>query len=326
MTLSPAPALAPQASDPALRSTCRGDRYLVPTWATRSPVIARQGMAATSHPLATQVAVDVLRAGGSAVDAAIAANAALGFLEPTGAGLGGDLFALLWSAADQRLHGLNASGRSPAGLTLEQLQQELRGAEEIPLPGPLSVTVPGAVDGWWELHARFGRLPWAELLAPAIRYAREGAPVPSYIAALWARGAALADQPGFAETFFRSGQAPRTGEIFRNPALAETLQQLAEGGRDTFYRGEIARELDAFCRRAGCHLRYEDLAAHRSEWVEPIGVDFHRHRVWQLPPNGQGLAVLQMLRLLEPFDLRSLGHNSAAYLRHLIEAKKIVYE
>ncbi len=326
MTLFPAPIRAQQPVDPALRHTDRGDRYFGPAWVARSPVIAQHGMAATSHPIATQVAVDILKAGGSAVDAAIAANAVIGFLEPTGNGIGGDLFALVWSAREGRLYGLNASGRSPRGLTLPQLRRELGERQTIPLLGPLPVTVPGAVDGWWELHQRFGRRPWPEVLAPAIRYAREGAPVPPYIAGLWARGTRLAEQPGFAETFLPGGRAPQTGEVFRNPNLTNTLQRIAEGGRDAFYRGEIARTMDAFCRRVGCHLRYEDLAAHRSEWVEPIGVDFRGYRVWQIPPNTQGLAVLQMLRLLEPYDLRAMGHNSAEYLHHLIEAKKIVFE
>jgi gamma-glutamyltranspeptidase / glutathione hydrolase len=311
--------------DPATAATAGGDRYFGPAWATRSPAIARNGMAATSHPIATQVAVDVLKRGGSAVDAAIAANAVIGFLEPTGNGIGGDLFALVWSAEEVRLHGLNASGRSPAGLSLEAMREAVGGAETIPLLGPLPVTVPGAVDGWWELHRRFGRLPWAEVLAPAIRYAREGAPVPPYIAGLWQRAVRMADQPGFADTFLPGGRAPRTGEVFRNPDLARTLELIARDGRDAFYRGDVARTVDAFCRRVGCHLRYEDLAAHRSDWVEPISTDFHGYTVWQMPPNTQGLAVLQMLRLLEGYDLRAMGHNSAEYLHHVVEAKKIAY-
>jgi gamma-glutamyltranspeptidase / glutathione hydrolase len=326
MTLSAAPSLGQQPVDPLLRQTGTGDRYFGPAFAARSPVIARNAMAATSHPIATQVAVDVLRAGGNAIDAAIAANAVIGFLEPTGNGIGGDLFAIVWSARDQRLHGLNASGRSPRGLSLEQLRRQLGDADEIPLLGPLPVTVPGAVDGWWELHQRFGSRPWAELLQPAIHYAREGAPVPPYIGALWQRATRLADQPGFAGTFLPGGRAPEIGELFRNPALANTLERIAAGGSDAFYRGDIARTMDDFCRRVGCHLRYEDLDAHRSDWVEPIGVDFHGYRMWQLPPNGQGLALLQMLRLLEPYDLRAMGHNSPDYLHHLIEAKKIAYE
>jgi gamma-glutamyltranspeptidase / glutathione hydrolase len=309
-----------------MRTYGRGDRYCGPPCAARSPVIAGNGMAATSHPIATQVAVDVLKGGGNAIDAAIAANAVIGFLEPTGNGIGGDLFAIVCSARDQRLHGLNASGRAPRGLSLEQLRRELAGAGEIPLTGPLPVTVPGAVDGWWLLHRRFGSLPWGELLAPAIGYARQGAPLPPFISSAWARSTHLGDQPGFAATFLPSGRAPRVGEVFRNPALATTLQLIAEGGRDAFYRGEIATTIDAFCRRVGCYLRREDLEAHRSEWVNPIGVDFHGVRVWQLPPNGQGLAALQMLRLLEGYDLRAMGHNTADYLHHLIEVKKIAYE
>jgi gamma-glutamyltranspeptidase / glutathione hydrolase len=326
MTLSASPSLGQQPVDPLHRLTGGGDRYFGPSFAARSPTIARNGMAATSHPLATQVAVDVLRAGGNAVDAAIAANAAIGFLEPTGNGIGGDLFAIVWSARDGRLYGLNASGRAPRGLTLEQLRRELGDADEIPLLGPLPVTVPGAVDGWWELHQRFGSRPWAELLAPAIRYADEGAPVPPYIAGLWARATRLREQPGFAETFLPGGRAPGIGESFRNPGLARTLQRVADGGRDAFYRGEIARTVDTFCRRVGCWLRYEDLAGHQSEWVDPVGVDYQGYRVWQIPPNGQGLALLQMLRLLEPYDLRAMGHNSADYLHHLVEAKKLAYE
>jgi len=303
-----------------------GDRYFPPELARRSAVIAPHAMAATSHPLATQVALEVLRAGGNAVDAAIAANAAIGFLEPTGNGIGGDLFALVWSAREGRLHGLNASGRAPAGVTLERVLADLAGAAEIPTTHPHSITVPGAVDGWFALHERFGSRPMAELLAPAVRYAREGAPVPHYIAGLWARSARLAEQPGFARVFLPGGRAPVKGERFRNPELARTLERIGEEGRDAFYRGEIAAELDAWCRRSGCHLRLEDLAAHRSEWVEPVGVDFAGYRMWQLPPSGQGLAVLQMLRLLEGADLRGMGHNSAPYLHHLIEAKKIAYE
>jgi gamma-glutamyltranspeptidase / glutathione hydrolase len=326
MTLSAVPSLAQAPADPLLRDTGGGDRYFGHGFAARSPSLARNGMAATSHPLATQVAVDVLRAGGNAIDAAIAANAAIGVLEPTGNGLGGDLFAILWSARDGRLYGLNASGRAPLGLTLEQLRAELGEAEEIPLLGPLPVTVPGAVDGWWEMHRRFGSRPWAELLEPAAHYAEEGAPVPPYIAGLWDRAPRLADQPGFAATFLPDGRSPGVGEVFRNPDLARTLRQIAAGGRDVFYEGAIAATIDAFCRRVGCYLRAEDLAAHRSEWVEPVSVDFRGFAVHQIPPNGQGLALLQMLRILEPFDLRAMGHNSADYLHHLIEAKKIAYE
>jgi gamma-glutamyltranspeptidase / glutathione hydrolase len=300
------------------------DRIEGRAFATRSEVWARNGAVATSHPLATGVALELLRRGGSAVDAAIGANAALALMEPTGAGLGGDLFALIWSARERRLHGLNASGRSPFGLSLEELR---RRGPEIPAAGPLPVSVPGCMDGWSELHARFGRLSLAEILAPTIEYARAGVPVPQYIAWCWARGGRrLASQPNFAGTFLPGGRAPREGEVFRNPDLANTLEQIATGGRDAFYRGALAERMDAFCRRVGCALRLRDLEEHRSTWETPLSTRYRGAEVWELPPNGQGLAVLQMLNLLEGFDLRSAGFGSAAELHLLIEAKKLVFE
>jgi gamma-glutamyltranspeptidase / glutathione hydrolase len=303
-----------------------GDRYFGQAFAKRSATIAPHAMAATSHPLATQAALEVMRAGGNAIDAAIAANALIGFLEPTGNGIGGDLFAIVWSAEEGALLGLNASGRAPAGVTLDHVRADLNNEREIPLMNPHSITVPGAVDGWFELHERLGALPMGEVLAPAIRYARDGAPVPQYIAGLWARAPRLATQPGFAEVFLPDGRAPREGEMIRNAALANTLERVASGGREAFYRGEIAQEIDAWCREVGCYLTADDMAAHRSEWVRPVGVDFRGYTMWQLPPNGQGIAALQMLQLLQPYDLETMGHNSAAYLHHLIEAKKIAYE
>ena len=302
-----------------------GDRITGRAFATRSEVIARHAMAATSQPLATQVALEIMRKGGSAVDAAIAANACLALMEPTGCGLGGDLFAIVWDPKTKRLYGLNASGRSPMGLKREYFIE--KGYKHIPPFGPLPVTVPGCVDGWFELHERFGRLPMREVLAPAIRYAREGFPVSELIAYYWDRGGRfLSKYPGFADTFLPDGRAPRVGEIFRNEKLARTLERIAEGGRDVFYRGEIAEQIDAFCRRVGCFLRKEDLAAHRSTWVDPVSTTYRGYRVWELPPNGQGIATLQMLNILEGFDLRSLGHNTAPYLHLMIEVKKIVYE
>ncbi|MCH7719980.1 MAG: gamma-glutamyltransferase [Planctomycetes bacterium] len=302
-----------------------GDRLTGRSFATRSEVIARSGMAATSHPLATQIAIDILQRGGTAVDAAIAANAALGLMEPTGSGIGGDLFAIVWSTKDQKLHGLNASGRSPRGLTRQHFAEQK--LDSIPARGPLPVSVPGCLDGWFELHRRFGRLPMAELLAPAIEYARDGFPVTEVIGYYWSRGGAvLADQPNFAATYLPGGKAPTKGEIFRNPDLARTYDLIARQGRDAFYRGELAATIDAFCRRTGCFLRAEDLATHKSTWVDPVSTNYRGYDVWELPPNGQGIAVLQMLNLLEPIDLRALGHNSADYLHHLVEAKKIAYE
>jgi len=308
---------------PQAPPTFGGDRITGRAFATRSAVIARHGAAATSQPLATQIAIDILKKGGSAVDAAIAANAALGLMEPTGSGIGGDLFAIVWDG--RKLHGLNASGRSPRGLTLEHLRQQ--GIERLPALGPLPVTVPGCVDGWYGLHRKFGKLPMKEILQPAIRYAREGFPVSQLIAHYWARGAGyLEGLPGFAATFLPGGRAPVEGEIFRNPALADTLERIARGGRDTFYKGELADRMAAFCERTGCFLRKRDFAEHTSTWVEPVSTNYRGYDVWELPPNGQGIAALQMLNVLESYPLRKLGHNSAAYLHLHVEAKKLAYE
>jgi len=306
-------------------SAAGGDRVTGRAFATRSEVFARHGMAATSQPLVTQIALDVLKRGGTAVDAAIAANAALGLMEPTGAGIGGDLFAIVWEARTKQLHGLNASGRSPRGLTREHFARA--GLTSVPDFGPLPVSVPGCVDGWFALHQRFGRLPMKDLLTPAIRYAKEGFPVSEVIADAWGRGARVLDgQPGFAATFLPAGKAPGKGDLFANPALAATYEQIAAGGRSAFYEGPIAARIDAFCREVGCFLRAEDLASHHAEWVAPISTNYRGYDVWELPPNGQGLAALQMLDLLEGYDLEAMGHNSSAYLHHLVEAKKIAYE
>ncbi len=302
-----------------------GDRITGRSFATRSEVIARHGMAATSQPLATQAAVDILQQGGSAVDAAVAANAVLALMEPTGCGLGGDLFAMVWDAASGKLHGLNGSGRSPRSLTLEEFRR--RGLTRVPSHGPLPVTVPGAVDGWFALHGRFGRLPMTKVLEPAIRYAREGFPVSELVAYYWERSAPLLSRfAGFKETFLPGGRAPRKGEIFRNPDLAGTLERLAGGGRDAFYKGEIARTIDAFMKREGGFLSYEDLTAHGSEWVEPVSASYRGYDVWELPPNGQGIAALQMLNLLEGYDLAELGFGSADYVHLFVEAKKLAFE
>lgn len=302
-----------------------GDRLTGKMFATRSEVISTHGMVATSQPLAAAVGLDVLRNGGTAVDAAIATNAMLGLTEPTGNGLGGDLFAIVWDNGSQRLYGLNASGRCPKLLNLDYFRQN--DIKEIPYTGMLPVTVPGCVDGWFELHKRFGRLPMREILAPAIKYSREGFPVTELISYYWALGAErLKDQPNFAETFMPGGTTPAKGEIFRNLDLGRTLQRITEGGRDIFYRGEIAREIDAFSQRVGGFIRYDDLAEHTSTWVEPVSTNYRGYDVWELPPNGQGIAVLQMLNILEGFDLGDLEHNGAEYLHLLIEAKKIAYE
>ncbi|GAB3717244.1 gamma-glutamyltransferase [Spirosoma flavus] len=291
-------------------------------------------MVATSHPLATQIGLDILKQGGTAVDAAIAANAALGVVEPNNGGIGGDLFAIVWSAKDKKLYGLNASGRSPKGLSYDSLRSMLGTRQLLPLYGPLSVSVPGAVDGWFQLHQRFGKLPIASLLKPSIQYAREGVPVPQVIAFSWqvaarrlAESQAIVGEFGnFQKTFLIDGKAPVEGQLFRNPDLAATYQKIATGGRNAFYTGAIADTIDRYARRAGLFLRKVDLVAHRSTWIEPVSVNYRGYDVFELPPNGQGISVLQMLTILEGFDLKKLGHNSADYLHLLVEAKKLAFE
>lgn len=300
------------------------DRITGKTFATRSEVYATHGMAATSQPLATQVAIDVLKQGGSAVDAAIAANAMLGLVEPTGSGVGGDLFAIVWSAKDKRLYGLNASGRSPKSLTVEKINA--LGIDYLPPHGPLPVSVPGAVDGWFELHDKFGKLSMAENLAPAIQYAREGFPVSEVIAYYMGRSAAsLGKFPGFKETYMPNGKMPKTGDIFKNPALANTYEKIAKGGRDAFYKGDIAKSIDNYMKAQDGYLSYEDLASHTSEWVEPVSANYRGYDVWELPPNGQGIAALQILKTMEPFDVASMGFNSPDYVHLFVEAKKLAF-
>lgn len=304
------------------------DRITGETFATRSEVIAKHAMAATSQPLATQVALDVMRRGGNAIDAAIAANATLGLMEPTGNGMGGDLFAIVWIQSEQKLYGLNASGRSPKGLSFEQMQAELEKQKRtmIPSTGPLPVSVPGCVDGWFSLHGRFGSMPMKDVLAPAISYAREGFPVSELIAYYWARSGNLARYPGFRETYLPDGKAPRKGEIFRNPALANTLEKIANNGRDEFYKGSIAKTIAAYMAKQGGYLSEQDLADHHSDWVEPVSLDYRGYTVWELPPNGQGIAALQILGILEPFDLRKAGFGSTQHIHWFVEAKKLAFE
>ncbi len=291
----------------------------------RSMVLATEGMVATSQPLAVQVGIDILKRGGNAIDAAIAVNATLGVVEPMSCGLGGDLFAIVWDAKSERLYGLNGSGRSPYSLDRDVFVE--RDLDRIPLRGVLSWSVPGCVDGWHVLSERFGHLMIAELLAPAIGYAEHGFPVSPRIARAWARAAALLRQDPFSsETFLPGGETPAVGDVFSNPNLARSLRAIAREGRDAFYLGEIAEKVVATSERLGGYLSMRDLSSHESEWVEPIGVKYRDYDVWELPPNTQGLAVLEMLRILDGFDLASMGHNSAAYLHHLVEAKKLAYE
>ena len=301
------------------------DRPFGQYFATRSVVAAKNGMAATSHPLATQTAVAILRQGGSAMDAAIGANAVLGLVEPTGSGIGGDLFAIVWDAQQRELRGLNGSGCSPQSLTLDALHA--MGLERIPAHGPLSVSVPGAVDGWFTLHEAFGRLPMTDVLAPAIGYAEQGFPVTEIIAGYWAQDAALfKDYPGFADLYMPGGRAPLAGETFANPSLAETYRTIAEAGRAGFYEGQVARRIHEFMDANGGYLSEDDLAAHRSEWVNPVSTNYRGYDVWEIPPNNQGITVLQMLNVLEAYDLASWGPQHPDYLHTLIEAKKLAFE
>lgn len=306
------------------------DRVTGKPFATRSEVYAPHAMAATSHPLATQIALQTMRDGGSAVDAAIAANAALGLMEPTGNGIGGDLFAIVWDPKTKRLHGYNGSGRSPKALTLDEFKR--RGLTDIPAHGPLPVSVPGTVDAWFALHGRFGKRTMAQNLAPTIRYARDGHPVHEVIAYYWGRSVpVLSKWPGFKEQFTVDGdtpdqrRGPRRGETWRNPNLANTLEKIANGGRDAFYKGDIARSIDAYFKANDGFLRYEDLAAHRGEWVDPVSTNYRGYDVWELPPNGQGIAVLQILNLLEPYDLKSYGFGSPEHVHLFVEAKKLAF-
>ncbi len=301
------------------------DRITGKPFVTRSEVIAQHGMAATSQPLATQIALDILKSGGNAIDAAIAANALLGLVEPTGSGMGGDLFAIIWDAKSQKLYALNSSGWSPKSLSLQYFKE--KGYKKIPAFGPLPVTVPGAVAGWFAMHDKFGSMPMKKILQPAINYARNGFPMTELIAYYMERsGYFLQKYPGFKETYMPNGHTPRKGEIFKNPDLANTLEKIAKGGRDAFYKGEIAKTIDKFIHEQGGFLSYDDLAEFQPEWVEPVSTNYRGYDVWEIPPNGQGIAALQILNILEQFDIKSMGFGSADYIHLFTEAKKLVFE
>jgi len=302
-----------------------GDRITGKPFATRSEVLATHGMVATSVPLATQIGLDVLKKGGTAVDAAIAANAALGLMEPVSNGVGGDLFAIVWDAKTKKLHGYNGSGRSPKSLSLQYFVDH--NIKEIPPLGPLPVNVPGTVDGWFALHDRFGKLTMKDDLAPAIRYAREGFPVTELIARYWQLSVPrLSQYPGFKEQMTLDGRAPQKGEIWKNSNLANTLQAIADGGRDAFYKGKIAHVIGDYFKANGGFLSYEDMAAHKGEWVEPISTSYRGVEVWELPPNGQGLAALEILNVLEGYDLKKYGFGSPEHVHLFVEAKKLAWE
>jgi gamma-glutamyltranspeptidase/glutathione hydrolase len=310
-----------------------GDRIAGETFASRSVVFGRTGAAATAHPLATLAAIDILRAGGSAVDAAIAANACLGFLEPVSCGVGGDCFAMIWDPKAGKLAGLNGSGRSPRSLSLATQRARARDGF-ISLYGAVAVSTPGAVDAWWTLHGRYGRLPWARLFEPAIEMAEAGAPVPQTIAYYLAASYRLFTKPGlgieeidnFKKVWAPEGRTPAEGEVFANPALASTYRRIAEHGREGFYGGETAHVIDTYFKRIGGWLSAADLAAHRSVWAEPRSTNYRGVDVWALPPNSQGLSTLQILNILENFDLAGLGFQSPASLHLQVEAKRLAFE
>ncbi len=316
---------------PAAAARAQVDRVTGRAFATRSEVLARHGMVCTSVPAATQVGLNILQRGGSAVDAAIAANAVLGLMEPVSNGIGGDLFAIVYVAKENKLYGLNGSGRAPLGLSYDGMKAELDKLHRTTIPplGMLPISVPGCVDAWQQLHDKFGKLPLAEDLTGAIRYAEEGFPVTELIAYYWGRGVPIyKTQPGaFLETYTLDGKgrAPAKGDIFKNPALARTLRLIAEQGRDAYYKGEVADKIDAFMRANGGYLRKVDFERHTSTWVEPAKVNYRGYEVYELPPNSQGIATLQILNILEGFDLKAMGFQSAQAFHAMIEAKKIAF-
>ncbi|MEO8925976.1 MAG: gamma-glutamyltransferase family protein [Caulobacteraceae bacterium] len=330
-----APTLAAVNNNPDLArpDVHAGDRVAGANFASRSTAWGVHGAAATAHPLATLTAIDILRAGGSAVDAAVAANAALGFLEPVSCGVGGDCFVMLWDPKTRKVVGLNGSGRSPRSLSLETQRARARNGLIAPF-GAAAVSTPGAVDAWWTLHQRYGRLKWADLFAPAIELAQKGAPVPQTIAAYLAGSYKVFTRPdagieeieNFKKVWAPKGRTPAEGEVFANPALAHTYRLIAAGGREGFYGGEAATVIDAYFKRIGGWLTKADLAAHHSQWVQPASTSYRGVDVWALPPNSQGLSTLQILNMLEGFDMKALGFQSTASLHVQVEAKRLAFE
>ena len=300
------------------------DRITGELFSSRSEVIAENGMIATSHPLATQVGIDILKSGGNAVDAAIAANATIGLMEPTGNGIGGDLFAIIWIEKDKKLYGLNASGKSPENLTLDFFKKNEMA--EIPAYGPLSVSVPGCVDGWFEMHEKFGNISMEKILQPAIDYAENGFPVTELVSYYMdIANKNFYNYPNFKETYHINKSTPKKGQIFKNKDLANTLKIISNEGRKGFYEGKIAKTISKFIIEQGGFLSYDDLKNHTSDWIEPVSTNYRGYDVWELPPNGQGIAALQILNLLESFDIESMGFGSANYIHHFVEAKKIAF-
>ncbi|WP_405206641.1 gamma-glutamyltransferase [Aquimarina sp. LLG6339-5] len=305
------------------------DRITGESFATRSVVLGQNGMVATSHPLATQIGLDILKKGGNAIDAAIAANAALGLMEPTGCGIGGDLFAIVWDGKTKKLYGLNASGRSPKNLTFDYFEKH--NMSKIPSHGALPVSVPGAIDGWFELHQKFGSKSMEEILAPAIDYAEKGFPLTELIAWYLQRSIPFFESKGFpniVDTYKsqNGGKLPNEGEIYKNPYLASTYRKIAKNGRDAFYKGDIAQIISDFIQKQGGFLSVQDLSDHKSEWVEPVSINYRGYDIWELPPNGQGIAALQMLQILKGYDFSDIEFGSVEHLHLFTEAKKLAFE
>ena len=301
------------------------DRILGKDFATRSEVIATNGMAATSHPLATQTAIDVLKNGGNAIDAAIAANAVLGLVEPTGCGIGGDLFAIVWIEQDKKLYGLNSSGPAAQDMTIENLKA--MGINKIPPFGPLPVTVPGAVAGWTALHKRFGKTPFDELFNNAIYYADNGFPITEVVGYYFQLSSErYKDYPNFRDVWMPNGKALKKGDVFVNKDLSNTYKQIAKSYGESFYKGDIAQTISKFIVEQGGFLSVNDLKNYKPEWITPVSSNYRGFDVWELPPNGQGIAALQILNILEQYDVSNMGHNSAEYIHLFTEAKKLAYE
>ena len=301
------------------------DRITGLPFATRSEVIGQNGMAATSHPLATQTAIDILKSGGNAIDAAIAANAVLGLVEPTGCGIGGDLFAIVWDEKTNQLYGLNSSGPSPKKMSIDYVKQQ--GFEKIPAYGALPVTVPGAVAGWSTLHDKFGKMPFENLFDNAIDYANNGFPVTELIAYYLERSSSIfKDYENFSSVWMPNGATPKKGEIFKNPLLARTYQAIAKTDGNSFYEGSTAAEIIKILNENGNPMRLDDLRNFSPEWVEPVSTNYRGYDVWELPPNGQGIAALQILNILENYDIRNMGFDSVEYIHLFVEAKKLAFE
>ena len=300
------------------------DRITRKNFATRSEVLGQNGMVATSHPLATQIGIDILKSGGNAIDAAIAANAALGLMEPTSNGIGGDLFAIVWYEKEKKLYGLNASGRSPKNLKIEYFKS--KNLKSIPPYGPLPVSVPGCVDGWFSLNKRFGKKQMKELLTPTIEYAENGFPVTEVVSYYMELASEkFINYPNFEDTYMINGKTPSKGEVFKNLDLANTLKIISSKGRDGFYKGSIAKTISKFMAKQGGFLDEYDLNSHKSTWVEPVTTSYRGYDIWELPPNGQGIAALQILNIMEGFDVKKMGFGSAEYIHHFVEAKKIAF-